>query len=195
MIQKIAQLDKKQRWVFTGIVLVVAAAICYLLITHGSVSHLRRARSAEGAMELKQQGLVLVEAELRSTQKALEKIRGKMASQQEVCCTVDQADMFFEQITTWATEHRLTPISRVISSPSLIAEDPNTTTLVKQSADVVVQGPVQDLITFLGTLIERPQKVAITNLRVALPPGEDFVPRASFRVILVIDPSSEGKVS
>jgi hypothetical protein len=192
MIRKLAHLDRKHQWMVSGGLLTATALLCYFLITHGSVSELYQASSAKKAMELKQQDLELVNAELEVLEKTLARTQSQAEHIKTLCCSEAQAALFFERLTTWASDFRLTPISRVVSSPQPIMPDPNGIPLIRQSADIVLQGYIQDMIAFLNRLMERPQKVCITNLRVGLPPGENFKPRASFRVVLVIDPTSDG---
>lgn len=193
MIEKLAQLDRKQRWQLTSALLVVTAGIGYLLITHGSVRQLLQANSEKEAMEQQRQGLDMIEAELQVAEKNLTQCQEEITHMQAQCCTEEQADAFLEQITSWAADFRLTPISRVVAPPIPVS-DSNSVALMGQTVDVVLQGHIQDLVEFLDMLLDRPQKICITNLRVALPPGEEYEPRASFRAQLVIDSSSEGKV-
>lgn len=195
MIQKLAELDRKQR-LFAGIgIFVLSTMLCYFLIARGFVNDFHRASSNKDARELERQGLALVNAELAVTEKTLAQVQEQAAVMKAMCCSEEQADRFFGQVTTWATQSGLTPFSRVVSKPVALPFDPNGIPLQTQSAEISVQGSIFNLIKFFNMLVDRPQRVSITDLRIRLVAGESYEPRAAFRLSLVIDPTSEGKTS
>ena len=193
LIQKLAQLDRKQRRLAGVGVLVTSAVLCYFLIAHNFIHDFQQANSAKDACELERQGLELVHAELAGAEKTYAKVQAEAADLRARCCTTRQADQFFGQITTWATDFHLTPFSRVVKKPEPLLDDPNGLRLYSQAADIVLQGQIHDLIAFLDMLMDRPQRVGITNLQVGLKAGAASKPHCSFRVALVVDSQVEGK--
>ncbi len=186
------QSDHEKRWIVTGLVLIGIVGLCFLFVMRVSMHGFLTAQLEHAAVEEEQQGMALVKAELRVATKTLAKVEARRQRVQQSYNTEAQAELFFEQITVWASECRLTPISRVVNKPQPLT-DPNSVFLVRQSADVALQGHVHNLTRFFRKLMERPQKVCLTNLHIALLPGESYEPRASFQVALVVNPSSEGK--
>jgi len=102
---------------------------------------------------------------------------------------------FFENINAMALVYNLKPISRVISEPKNLVDDkvgdekikPQQQFIKTQSAKVTVSGNYFDIVDFLNELTDRPQKVCITDLHIALDAGEKFNPKASFKIILIVD--------
>ena len=59
--------------------------------------------------------------------------------------------------------------------------------LYTQSARIVIKGSYSDIIEFLSTLSNRPQKVCLTDLNMSLSAGESYDPKASFSVTILVD--------
>jgi hypothetical protein len=116
---------------------------------------------------------------------------------QQQCFSVAEAVQFFEGINAVALTYNLKPISRIVSEPKrfVVGKEtkPQQEFLNTQSAKIVVAGSYFDIIDFLSEIFVRRQKVSISNLRIALPPGEDFYPKASFEISLITDLSKDAK--
>ncbi|MCX5632244.1 MAG: type 4a pilus biogenesis protein PilO [Phycisphaerae bacterium] len=140
------------------------------------------------------------QAELSNLQKQFEEKEKKFQEYQQQCFSSTQASQFFENINAAAIAYNLKPLSRIISEPKKIGDSeindgnaPPPQFLKTQSAKIAVCGNYFDIIDFVNELVDRPQKIGITNLHIALPVGEEFSPKASFEIILVIDSSKDTK--
>jgi len=93
--------------------------------------------------------------------------------------------------------HDLKPISRVISEPKYAPADKNNQIppqfLATQSTKISVDGAYFDIVEFIEELVDRPQKVYITDLRIILMPGQSTKPRASFNIIVLTDTSQNAE--
>jgi len=199
IIDRLAKLDKFQRTTAFVSAVVLIALVSYYLITRVSVTKLQAAKAAydniqSTHIEADNQSSLLSDLEER-----LEKIEKQVEEQKQKWFTREQAMQFFENINAMALAHNLKPISRIISEPKNLINDNNDKTkpllqsLKTQSASVNVLGSYFDIIDFVNdlTLTKRRQKVSITNMHIALAPGENFHPRVEFNVVLLVDLSEE----
>ena len=195
IIERLTKLDEPKRKTAAILALLVVACVCYFAITRGSVAKLQAAKANYAGIEAAYTAAENQQAELSNLQKQLEEKEKKFQEYQQHCFNSTQAVQFFENINAMALACNLKPISRVISEPKELVADkeakPQQQFLKTQSAKVSVSGSYFDIVDFMSELTDRPQKVSITNLHIALPEGEKFNPKASFEVILVIDQSED----
>jgi Tfp pilus assembly protein PilO len=137
---------------------------------------------------------------LSKFEERLGELQNQFDEQKQKWFTRQQALNFFENINAMALTHNLRPISRMISEPKTIFDDkeneeaqPQDLLLRTQSAKISVTGDYFDIVEFVSdlTLTERRQKVIIKNVHIALAPGDNYYPRASLNVVLLVDLSQE----
>ncbi|MGA2914539.1 MAG: type 4a pilus biogenesis protein PilO [Sedimentisphaerales bacterium] len=197
ILERLIKLDERKRISIAVLAALAAACVCYAAITRNSVVKLQAAkanytgvRTAYAIAENKQ-------SEFSDLQKQFEEKEKQLQRYQQQCFSAAEASQFFENINAVALTYNLKPISRIVSEPKEFSADkeakPKQKFLKTQSAKVSVTGRYFDIIDFINELVERPQKVGITNLNIALPAGEEHNPKASFEIILVIDLSKDAK--
>jgi len=199
IIDKLAQLDKAQRIKVTVFAVIAIGWLSYYVVTRGPAMKLNQAeakytdiQNEYAQMENQLIGLSNFEERLAELQNQFDKQKQKWFSR-------PQALQFFENINAMALAHNLRPISRIISEPKDFFENekeengPQNHLLRTQSARVTVTGNYFDIVDFVAdlTLPQRQQKVIIENVHIALAPGENYYPRASFNVVLLVHLSRE----
>lgn len=193
----LAKLDESKRTSVVVLMILVMACVCYLGITRTFMVKLNNAETQQLGL---QAAYANTQQRLTATpglQKNFDRIKQQLDSQKTKCFTAGQASDFFENINTMAMSHDLKPISRVISEPEYTPADKNNQTspqfLATQLTRISVDGAYFDIVEFIEELIDRPQKVYITDLRIALMPGQSTKPRASFNIIVLTDTSQNAE--
>jgi Tfp pilus assembly protein PilO len=197
IIERLTKLGEPKRKTAAILALLVAVCVCYFAITRGSVVKLQAAKADYAGIEAAYTATENQQVELSNLQKQFEEKEKKLQEYQQQCFSGTQAVQFFENINAMALAYNLKPICRIISEPKELVADkeakPQQQFLKTQSTKVSVSGSYFDIVDFVSKLTDRPQKVSITNLHIALPEGEKFNPKASFKIILVIDSSKDTK--
>jgi Tfp pilus assembly protein PilO len=173
----------------------IVACICYFAITRDSVRKLKAARASYADVHAVYTSTANQQVELLDLQKVLKEKEKQLQKYQQQYFGSKRALHFFENINAMALAYNLKPISRVISEPQNLVDDkvddenapPKQQFLKTQSAKITVAGNYFDIVGFVSQLTGCPQKVWITNLRITLPTGEKFNPKASFTITLAID--------
>jgi len=199
IIDRLAKLSRFQRTTALVLFVVLIVLVSYGLITRGSVTKLQAVKAAYAGIQSTNAGIENQLRNLSGLEKSLENIQKQFKEQKQRWFTREQAMQFFENINTMALAHNLKPISRIISKPKSLVDDnnddaqPQHQLLKTQSASISVLGSYFDIVDFVNdlTLTKQPQEVSITNMRIALAPGEKFHPRATFNVVLLVDLSEE----
>jgi Tfp pilus assembly protein PilO len=197
IIERLSKLDKRTRIVMAVLAVFAMACICYRAITRSTLVKLlqdsaKRSHLASTYANTENQQLHL---RLRNLEKQLEDKKKHLEKQIQTTFSTEAALQFFENINATAIAYNLKPISKTISEPEKLTaikekeNDSQQQFLRTQSAKIAVAGNFFDIVDFLKTLTNRPQKVCLTNLKTALPTGEKFLPQASFKVVLLIDTS------
>ena len=197
LIERLTKLDEPKRKTAAILALLIVACVCYFAITRGSIVKLKAAKANYVGIEAAYIATENQQAELSNLQKQFEEKEKKLQEYQQQCFSSNQAVQFFENINAMALAYNLKPISRIIFEPKGLVINKEAKSqqqfLKTQSAKIAVCGNYFDIVDFLNELTSRPQKVCITNLRIALPAGEEANPKASFEIILVIDPFKDMK--
>ncbi|MEE9371303.1 MAG: type 4a pilus biogenesis protein PilO [Sedimentisphaerales bacterium] len=201
IIEELTKLDEPKRKTAVVLIVVVAACICYFAITRDSVTKLKAAKASYAGVQAAYIETENQQTDFLNLQKQLKEEEKQFQECQQQCFSNTQAVQFFENINAMALAYNLKPISRVISEPENLgdnkADDENTKPeqqcLKTQSAKITVAGNYFDIADFVKQLTNRQKKICITNLHIALPAGEKFDPKASFKITLVIDLSKDVK--
>jgi len=201
IIERLKKLDEPKRISVAVLTVLVAACVCYFAITRDSVVKLQAAKANYIGIQAAYASTEHQQAEFSNLQKQLEEKEKQLKESQQQCFNSAGAVQFFENINSMALAYNLKPISRIISEAKKLVDDkvgdektkPKQQFLKTQSAKVVVSGNYFEIVDLVNELTDRPQKVCITNLHIALPAGEKFNPKASFKIILVIDSSEDVK--
>ncbi len=190
LIETLAKLDEPKRIAAAVSAVLAMTCICYYAITRDFVVKLWATKAKYASVQAAYAGTENQRADFLNLQKQLEDKKKQLKEHERKCFSSEQALQFFENINTIALEYKLKPISRIISAPKKLSVDketkPQQQFLETQSAKVTVAGNYSDIVEFVNKLTDRPQKVCITNLDIALPPGEKFNPRASFSISVLI---------
>lgn len=195
IIEVLTKLDDLKRKATAFLTVLVVVCICYFAITRDSVAKLKAANASYAGVQTAYANTDNQKAELVDLQKQLIEKEKHLHEYQEMYFSSKRAEFFFENINTMALAYNLRPISRAISEAKNLIDDkvedentpPKEQFLKTQSANIVVSGGYFDIVDFMNQLIGCPQKVYITNLRINLPAGEKFKPKASFKISLLID--------
>ena len=197
IIERLAKLDEPKRKTAAILALLFVACGCYFAITRGSVVKLQTAKANYANVQVAYAETENQQAELSNLQKHLEKKEEQLKEAQQQCFSSTQAVQFFENINALALAYNLKPVSRMIFEPKELVINKEAKSqqqfLKTQSAKIAVCGNYFDIVDFLNELTGRSQKVCITELHIALEAGEKFSPKASFKIILVIDSSKDSK--
>jgi len=198
IIERLTKLDDPKRKTAAILALLVVACVCYFAITRGSVVKLQAAKANYDGIEAAYTATENQQAELSNLHKQFEEKEKKLQEYQQHCFNSAQAVQFFENVNAIALACNLKPISRTISEPKELVADNEAKSqqqfLKTQSVKVSVSGNYFDIVDFVSELKNRPQKVSITNLHIALPEDDKFNPKASFKIIFVIDSSKDTKI-
>ena len=193
----LAKLDDSKRTSIVVLMILVMACACYLGITRTSLVKLNNAETQQLGLQAAYANTQQRLTAMPELQKNFDRIKQQLDNQKSKCFTCEQASNFFENINTIAMSHDLKPISRVISEPKYAPADKNNLTqpqfLATQSTKISVDGSYFDIVKFIEELIDRPQKVYITDLRITLMPGQSTKPRASFNIIVLTDTSQNAE--
>ncbi len=195
ILDKLAKFNKSQRIPAVVLMALAAAGICYFVITRSSVVKLQEARANYTEMRTICTEMESRQAELPNLQKQLQDAEKQLQERQSRCFSRNEAMQFFERINALAIIYSLKPLSRIISEPKEIESGktnsektgPLRNFLKTQSVNIAVSGNYFDIVDFINDLTDCRQKVLLTNLRIALPAGEEFNPKASFEITIIID--------
>ncbi len=195
IIEELIKLDKPKRILAAILTVLVVSCICYFAIARGSVVKLQAAKANYIGIEAAYTATENQQTELSNLQKQFEEKEKQLKETQQQCFSNTQAVQFFENINAMVLAYNLQPISRVISEPKELVTDkeakPPQQFLKMQSAKIEVCGNYFDVVDFLDELTSRPQQVCITEVHIALGAGEKFNPKASFKIVLIIDQSKD----
>ncbi len=200
LIDKLTKLDKSTRTISMALIVLAVAYICYHAIAGPFLARLKAAKAecADIRKEyIEQESLI---TDLGCLQTKLAEAREGFNQLKSKCFTNQQAERFLENITTMAQSYNVTTVSRRIAKPkSLIIEDPEQQIVEEKpeqqevvsfeihSAQVVVAGDFYDIVNFIKVLEGRSEKVSITDIRIGLPPGGKFHPRAWFNITVLAE--------
>lgn len=195
IIERLKKLDEPKRISVAVLTVLVAACVCYFAITRDCVVKLQAAKANHIGIQAAYAGTEHQQAEFSNLQKQFEEKEKQLKESQQQCFNSAGAVQFFENINALALAYNLKPISRTISEPKKLIDDkvgdektkPQRQFLKTQSAKVTVSGNYFDIVDFLNELTGRPQRVLITNLHITLAAGEKFNPKASFKIIMIVD--------
>lgn len=200
ILDRLIKLDDRKRISAAVLTVLTVACVCYFAITRNSVVNLQTAKANYTDIQTVYTITQNQRAGLPDLQKQFEEKEKQFQDSQQQCFSGAEALQFFENINTMALVYNLKPVSRVISEPKKFGDNeindgnaPPPQFLQTQSAKIGIAGNYFNIIDFLNELIDRPQKVSITNLYITLPAGEGSNPKASFEIILVIDSSKDIK--
>jgi len=194
IIDRLAKLDQPKRILAAVLAVLAVAGICYYAIMGDSVVTVVILQAIK-AKYTRIQDVIYPSTknqliDFSNLQRQLEDRKKQVKEQEWKYFTSEQALQFFENISARALAHNLKPISSTISEPKKLVVDekaePQQQFLETQSAKIIVAGRYSDIVNFVNELTGRPQKVYITNPHIALPPGEEFNPRASFSISVLI---------
>lgn len=199
IIEELTKLDEPKRKVAAVLTVLVVACICYFVITRDSVTKLKAAKANYAGVQAAYIETENQQTDFLNLQKQLKEEEKQLQESQQQCFSSAGAVQFFENVNSMALAYNLKPISRIISEPKKLVDDkvgdektkPQQEFVKTQSAKVTVSGNYFDIVDFVNELTDRPQTVCLTNLHIALPAGEKFNPKASFKIILVIDSSED----
>lgn len=200
IIERLTKLDKPKRISAAVLTVLTAACICYFVITRNSITRLNAANANYAGIEAAYTASGNLQAGLPNLQKQLEEKEKKLWYHQQHCFAGTEAVQFLENVNDTALAYNLKPISRIIFEPEKLGDmeindgnAPPSQFLKTQSAKITVFGNYYDIVDFLNDLTGRPQQVCITNLQIALPAGQESNPKASFEIVLIIDPFKDMK--
>ncbi|MCK4752807.1 MAG: type 4a pilus biogenesis protein PilO [Planctomycetes bacterium] len=195
IVEKLIKLTEQQRIAVAILTVILVAALCYFLIGRNAVMGLEKAETEYTDMHSEYADTINQLTGLEQLQKQFGTTKEQIEECQQHYCTTDQALQFFENINTMAVTYNLKPVSRIISEPEQLAADEKNESkqrfLQAQSATVEVIGNYFDIVDFVTAITDRSQKVFISNLRIALLPGEKSNPKASFKVSLLVNTLEE----
>ena len=194
MFEILAKLDDRKRISAAVLTTLLLAFICYYAITRKCIGRLDTARADNKNLLTAYSGTESQRTDYLSLQTQLENQLDQLAEHKQRCFSSERASQFVENINAMAQTYSLKPVSRVISKPQSVLQDdtnPEQESLKIQKANVTVAGHYFDIVDFVKDLTNRPEKVCIKNLSINLPPREDYTPRATFQVALLIDSGEE----
>ncbi|MHC5060352.1 MAG: hypothetical protein ACYTFK_04615 [Planctomycetota bacterium] len=200
---KLAKLDKSQRIKVTAFAVIAIGWFSYSVITRSSAIKLDQAEAKHTDVQYEYANMENQLIGLSTFSKRIVELQNQLDEQKQKWFTRQQALNFFENVNAMALTRNLRPISRLISEPKTIFNDKENEEaesqdllLRTQSAKIAVTGNYFDIVDFVGdlTLAERQQKVIIENIHIALAPGDNYYPRATFNVVLLVDLSQEDEV-
>ncbi len=200
LIDKLTKLDKSTRTTSATLIVLAVVYICYYAIAGPFLARLKAAKAecVDTRKEyIEQESLI---TDLDRLQMRLAQAREEFNQLKSKCFTSQQAERFLENITIMAQSYNVTTVSRGIAKPkSLILEDPEQEIVEEKpeqqevvsfeihSAQVVVAGAFYDIVNFIKVLEDRSEKVHITDIRISLPPGENFYPKAWFNIAVLAE--------
>jgi Tfp pilus assembly protein PilO len=196
ILERLIKLSERKRISVAVLAILAAACVCYIAITRNSVVKLQTAKANYAGIRTAYAIAENQQAELLNFEEIFKEKEKQLQEFQQQYFSIAEAVQFFENINAMALVYNLKPISRIISEPMEFLADKEAKQqqfLKTQSAKIVVTGSYFDIIDFINELIDRPQKVSITNLHIALPVGEEFYPKASLEISLVTDSSKDTK--
>ncbi len=194
MLEILAKLDERKRISAAVLTALMLVCICYFSITRRCIAKLETAKAKHQGLLTAYSGTESQLADYSKLQKLLEDGQKQLAEQKQKCFGKQQAFQFIENINAMSQTYNLKPVSRVVSKPRKVVQEETETEqqfLEILSADITVAGHYFDIVDFVKDLTDRSEKVCIKNMSITLPSSEDFTPRATFRVALLIDPTVE----
>jgi Tfp pilus assembly protein PilO len=196
IIDRFTKLGESKRKKAAVLAVVAVGCVCYYVIVRGSVVKLKTATAKYNDFQTACAEFEDLQADLASLQEQLKDAEKQLQEHRLQSFSGEQALLFFENINAMALAHNLKPVSRVISKPRDVflsdkTADSQQQFVKTQSASVTVSGGYFDIIDFMDDLVltGEQRKVYITNMNITLARGENFYPKASFDVILLIDSS------
>ena len=197
ILERLIKLNEHKRITVAVLAVLAAAGVCYAAITRNSIVKLQAAKANYTGIQIAYTIAENQQSELSNLQKRFEEKEKQFQKCQQQCFSIAEAVQFFANINAMALTYNLKPVSRIVSEPKeFVAEKeakPQQQFLKTQSAKIIAAGSYFDIIDFINEFVDRPQKVRITNLHIALPAGEEYYPKASFEISLVIDSSKDVK--
>ncbi len=197
--EKLTKLDDSKRKTIAVLVLLAVAGTCYFTITRGSIVKLQAAKANYTGLHAVYTETEYQQSNFSNLQNKLEEKQKQLEKHQQLSFSNEQASQLFENINSMASAHKLRPISKTVSEPielsdkKTIPEQPETEHqfLKTQSATIAVCGDYFNMVDFVNELANRTQKIYMTNFHIDIARGENFYPKASFEITLLID-SSKG---
>jgi Tfp pilus assembly protein PilO len=197
IIEKFTKLNDSKRKTAAVSVVLVIVFICYFAITRNSLVKLRAAKANYTDVRAVYVNAEYQETEVSNLQKQLMEKQKTLKEYQLQSFNSTQAVQFFRSISPMALVYDLKPISNVITESYNLSDNKKNPEMSEtqrqflkiQSARVTVSGNYFDIVDFMNELVDCTQIVCITNLRIALPAGENLNPQASFKVTILIDMS------
>lgn len=200
LIDKLTKFDKSTWTTIAALIVLAVVYICYYAIAGPFLTRLKAAKTECSDIRkeyIEQESLI---TNLDRLQMRLTEVREEFNQLKSKCFTSQQAERFLENITVMTQIYNLTTVSRKIAKPqSLIIHDPEQQVdeeKIKQqsvvsfeihSAQVVVAGDFYDIVNYINVLEDRSEKVRITDIRISLPPGEKFHPKAWFNIAVLAE--------
>jgi len=194
MIEILAKLDDRKRISAVVLTTLVLVCICYFSITRRCIAKLETAKVKHQGLLTAYSGTESQLADYSSSQKLLEDRQKQLAEQKQKCFGKQQAFQFIENMNSMSQTYNLKPVSRVVSEPRKVVQEETETEqqfLEILSVKITVAGHYFDIVDFVKDLTDRPEKVCIKYMSINLPRREEFTPRATFEVALLIDSTLE----
>ena len=194
MLEMLTKLDERKRISAAVLTTLVVVCICYFSITRRCIAKLETAKTKHQGLLTAYSGTESELADYSSLQELLESGQKQLAEQRQKCFSKQQAFQFIENMNAMSQTYNLKPVSRVVSKPRKVVQEETDTEqqfLEILSASITVAGHYFDIVDFVKDLTDRSEKVCIKNMSITLPSSEEFTPRATFRVALLIDPTVE----
>lgn len=199
ILDKLTKLDDFKRISAAVLIAMITAITCYFAIARSSVVKLQDTQASYAEMQAVCTEMENQQAEFPNLQKQFGDIKKQFQERQTQCFSRNEAIRFFENINALAMAHSLTPVSKTISEPKEIVsgktDDPNVGPqqdfLKTQSANIAASGNYFDIVDFIKDITNCQQNVCLTNLYISLPAGEEYNPKASFEITLIIDLSKD----
>lgn len=194
MLELLAKLDEQKRISVAVLTILLLAFICYFSITRRCMAQLETVKEKHQELLTEYSGTESELAEYSNLQKLIEDGQKQLTEQKQKCFGKQQAFQFIENINAMSQTYNLKPVSKVVSKPRQVVQEGAETGqqfLEILSANIVVAGHYFDIVDFVKDLTDRSEKVCIKNMSIALSPNEDFTPKATFQVALLIDSTVE----
>lgn len=193
----LAKLDEHKRKRVIFLTMLGINCVCYLAITSSSLTDLQQAKINQIGLQQTFAATQKQIISLPTLHETLSRIEQQVDEQRQRYFDDKQASEFFEKINTMAIRHHLKPISLMgFESKNLTIEkdvEIEQEYLAIQSAKISVDGSYFNIINFLEEITNRPQKVSIKDLSIALVAGQALNPRASFNIIVLVDSSENNE--
>jgi Tfp pilus assembly protein PilO len=193
MLEILAKLDEQKRTSVAVVAILMLVCICYFSITKRCIARLDTAKAKHQGLLTEYTGTESEIADYSKLQKLVEDGQKQLAKQKLKCFGKQQAFQFIENINAMSQTYNLKPISKVVSKPKKIVQedsDDEQQSLEILSAEITVTGDFFDIVDFTKDLTDRSEKVCIKNMSITLSPKEEFTPRVTFQVALLLTDST-----